>query len=418
MRRIHRDLTLVGLSHLVSAGCLIGIQVFLARHLNPHVFGIFILYQTISNIAESVIIARSGEVALYTLGRISTKNIFEKEVLSGYSRYLRTRELVWNILVYAALLIIPLALDFTNIINIDLLLWALIGLTIPLQTTYGVSKALLVISGDIHLQSKFEIFYSLSLFLAVAFMGLMFGVYGAALAYATMSLVKTVVAYNITRKIYGHKEINVKHIRPPHKNLSIHAVIRNISKNIATQGDLVVLGAFAGPSSVAVYKIARSLANLSIRLSDPLWTVLRPRFLEGVRNLQIESLRQLIVTPAICFALLGYACVLPLMYLYAEPLIVLVYGESYIASTYPFIILFTGTWLYSAVTGWLNFFIIISSNKVIGSFMSGLLALSGLAGAYLTKGDINLLAIWISASFMVASLIAWFLAFKTKYLIR
>lgn len=418
MRQIHRDLTLVGLSHVISAGCLIGIQIFLARQLGSEDFGTFILCQTVANVLEATIVARSGEVALYTLSRVWTKNSTYQESVSGFSAYLRIREFLWNISAYVGLLVASSGLTFFKIINIELLLVALIGLTIPFQTTYGVSKALLVVSGDIKLQSQFQIFYSLCLTFVIILLVLMFGVYGAGLAYVTMALVKTLLAYNITQRFIDANKVKDSIVRPPHNNLSVHAIVRNISKNITTQGDILVLGAVAEPSSVAVYKIAKSLANLPVRISDPLWSVLRPRFLNAIKTLDIKKLKYMIVLPSVMFMIFGYIIVLPILYLYIKPLLGASYGVNYVTASNPFLILFLGTWLYGAVTGWLNFFLIISSNKIFGSAMGVVLAASGLIGAYASKGDIDLLAIWISASLMVASLSAWWLAFKTRYLAK
>ena len=414
MRQISKDITYVGASHLTSALCIITIQVFLARTTDSSLFGLFLVSQAYVNLFEATAIARGGEVAIFCIGRSWDTTSEGKIILHGYANYLRSQELYWNFTVY--LLLTLIAWPASHFSSIDFLLSLLLGLAIPLQSSYGVSKGIIIASGKINLQSLFEISYSLSLLTMVVLLTLIWGIQGTAIAYSLVALLKTYLAYLVAKRIIGPSHHHAT--KPPWERLSYYSILRNLAKNLASQGDVLILGILALPSEIGMYKIARSLSNLSMRLADPMWSVLRPRFLAALREQNLSRIHRLIFLPASGFMLVGYGIALPLLYFYAEPVIAISYGPSYMEAAELLIILFIGTWLHGAITGWLNFFLIISENKKLGSLLLITLSLSILLTSYLAGGDPRRVALGVSFSLIGISLVSWWLAFRTKYLIR
>ncbi|HUP28357.1 MAG TPA: oligosaccharide flippase family protein [Chloroflexia bacterium] len=100
----------------------------------------------------------------------------------------------------------------------------------------------------------------------------------------------------------------------------------NLGSIIVAQGDLLLLGRLADPATVGIYSVALSLAMRLDVLNQSLFTVLMPRAsrLQGSQEMK-GYLRRVFAGSAVLAVVLG------LLALAAQPLIGLVYGESYTA---------------------------------------------------------------------------------------
>lgn len=414
MNVILKDAFFVGVSHIISAVSIIGIQIVLARILEPAVFGIFLLAQVFINLVEATIVVRSGEVALYWIGR-SWKSGDEICIASGYAKFLRRREIVWNVATYGA--IVLLAWPLQMFMNFEPILIVILGLTIPVQSGYGVAKSIFISSGRIKLQALFEVAYSATLFGLTALLVPHYGVTGAVWTFVIVAAAKTAIAYSITNKLWPEHDPKNRPLRPPSRGLSGHSIARNAAKNLAAQGDVLVLGIAALPEAIAVYKVARTLANLPTRVAGPVWSVLRPKLLSAIREKDYTRIRRLLLVPGLCFVFIGVVIIVP-VWLGAESFIGWSYGEAYIGAGKLLTILLIGTWIFGAVTGWLNFALVVSANKRLGSVMMVILAISVVSTSYLAKGNTLGVAGGVSASLVVISVAAWILAFGTRQLMK
>ena len=143
-----------------------------------------------------------------------------------------------------------------------------------------------------------------------------------------------------------------------------------------------------------------------------------PKLLSTIRVKDYTRIWRLLLFPGLCFAFFGAVIVVPGVWLGAEPFIGWSYGEEYICAGKLLTILLIGTWIYGAVTGWLNFALVVSANKLLGSVMMVILAISVVTASYLAKGNAVGVAGGVSASLVVISVAAWTLAFGTRQLMK
>ncbi len=96
---------------------------------------------------------------------------------------------------------------------------------------------------------------------------------------------------------------------------------------IVAQGDLLLLGRLTTPAVVGVYSVALALASRLDTLNQSLYTVMMPRAsrLRGAAEMR-RYLRHVTWGSAALAGMLGLAAII------AQPLIVVLYGERYIAS--------------------------------------------------------------------------------------
>ncbi|MEP6775299.1 MAG: oligosaccharide flippase family protein [Chloroflexota bacterium] len=96
---------------------------------------------------------------------------------------------------------------------------------------------------------------------------------------------------------------------------------------LVTQGDILLLGRLTNPAVVGIYSVALALASRLDTLNQSLFTVMMPRAsrLEGGANMR-RYWRRVALGSLVLAGALALAAVV------AQPLIVLLYGERYVAS--------------------------------------------------------------------------------------
>jgi len=411
LKHLLKDGAIVGVSHVVSAATLIGVQVLLARNLSAAEFGGFLLVQACVNLVEAVFIARSGEVALHWIGRTWGLDF---GLARGYAKFLEHRELIWNLGVYALLLLAAWPLHL--VLDIDPVALAILGLSIPVQSGYGVAKSVFVSAGRLRLQSYFEIAYCHLYLLASIPLTLLFGLNGFIWVTVAAAAVKMVASRWVTHRFWPETVVGAQAVMPPSESLSQHSILRNLCNNFAAQGDVLILGALASKEAVAIYKVARTLANLPIRVAGPVWSVLRPKLLAAMREKDYRRFRRMLVLPGIVIAAIGLGFV-PVLWFMAEPILVGLYGETYRGAAIPLSVLFVGTWMFGAVTGWIGFVCVISEHKKVGSMLYMILALFVAAGVFLAGGSVIATAIGVTVAMGLTSIVAWWLLLSSRLLV-
>lgn len=405
------NISYVSLSHVCMIISLIGIQVAMARVLGPKQYGILLLSQSLIAIIEATLISRAGEVAIYIIGR-AWHNPEESKNLWGYVKCLIRSEFYWN---FFSWVILVLGLYFfSEKFNADLICCLILSLAIPFQCSYGVSKGILIASGDIKVQTTLEILYSSLSLILVPVLTLLYGVIGGSIGFAIMPAMKTLLAHYQTIKILENKESNKKYIHVRISSLSLQSFLRSGLKNILIQSEILILGIFSSASSVSVYKIGRTLANISIRAADPIWSIARPKILHYISTENKKLLKNYLFKSALILFIFGYILIFPLSYLYGEKIVSILYGDIFRESFDVFLILFFGAWMYSGVTGWLNFTLVVSDNKKIGVYFLLTLNIFVAIGCYLSRGVLEYQSFSISAIYIFFSVAAWVIYFGKR----
>jgi O-antigen/teichoic acid export membrane protein len=405
MRPLAADAALTVASHAVAAAVALALQVLLARSLTAQVFGAFVLVQAAVVVVESIFVARAGEVALYWLGRTWAQN---PALARGYARFLRRRELTWNAGIYLALLAAawPLALA----LDLDARLLALLALGIPLQSGYGVAKSVFIAAGRIRAQANFEIAYNVATLVAAVALTLAFGLLGFIAAVLLTTTIKSIAGHHITEHFWPAAVRGAAPLAPPASALSAHALLRQFCNSVAAQGDVLILGAAASKETVALYRVAKTVAGVPARIAAPMWSVLRPGLLRALGD--APATRRLILGPALAFAALGILFV-PLAWLGGD-LLAALFGETYRVAAAPFLVLLAGFWWYGGVTGWLGFVATISAAKSHTSTLYVLLLALTLGGALLAGGSALHMAIAVALAMALVGVIAWTLLLRGK----
>ena len=120
--------------------------------------------------------------------------------------------------------------------------------------------------------------------------------------------------------------------------------LANLGTIVAVQGDVLLLGRLATPAEVGVYSVALALALRLDSLNQSLLLVLLPRASKLKGSVEIRGYTRRVLRGSLLLA-----CGLGLVALASQPLILLLYGEQYVASAWLFLAL-TGVVLFDLVT--------------------------------------------------------------------
>jgi O-antigen/teichoic acid export membrane protein len=397
--RLAGDAAIVGASHLASALCIVGVQVVLARTLPAEKFGALLVAQALALLVEGLVVARAGEVATFVLGRAWPKSPAQAALAE---RRLRALEWRWGL---GALAGFALAAPFLELVfDASALFYVAFGAAIALQSGFGTSKAVFIVTDHVRAQAWFELGYSASAFVATSAAVATWGVNGFLGAAVVLAICKAEAARRITR---AWVPAAPTHEGPLEFNaLSMPSLLRNAFTQVANQGDVLILGLLAPKESVALYKVSRTLATVPGRAAGPLWSVLRPRFVRHLGTGQAGALRREVVRPATGLAIAGVVAA-PLALMVAAPALDWIYGPAYAAAASVMLILLVGNWLLAGVTGWLGTISIMSADKRVSLGIYSLLAIAICGGSTLAAGDLVMTATAVATAMAGAAVLAW-----------
>ncbi|MBM3453802.1 MAG: hypothetical protein FJX80_01500 [Bacteroidetes bacterium] len=407
---IFKKIGYVTLSHFISSVVLFTVQVFLARTLKLSEFGALAIIQACANLIEGLVISRASDVALHLIG--SNWNKSHSKAI-GYIRTLAKDEYIWNFSFYFLLLIV--AFPLASYLNVNYLYFVIIGLSIPAHSGYGVSKSIFIIDGKLKQLALFEIGYSIFFIIVVFVFVKLYGILGFLWAIVFSAFFKTLISKLISEKYYSSLFLDSSDKLKVKSFLSSYSIFRRSFENISTQLDVVLLASITSHEAVAIYKVAKSMANIPLKFAAPFWFVIRPDILDAMRNSDFYKLKKLILKPAKFFAIL---LIPSLLFLYAisDYLIFKIFGPDYLPSFIPFLILFVGTWIGSAVTGWFGFVAVISEKRKTVAMLIFLSSALLLISIYFSKGNLILLASLSSLSAILVSSFIWCLLITDRIL--
>lgn len=408
MRRFFSDAAFTASSQLFSALSTLGIQIYVVRSVSLGEYGQYAAVQAYVSLIEAIFVARGGEVALQYLGKYWRLN---NTYVLWYKHYLVRFDVRMNIAIYAATLLLGYFLGSMFSFKWEWI--ALLALNIPAQIGYGVWKSVFIVDSKLKQMAYFEI--GCSIFLAVVALSAsaLMGIVGLILAMVLTTLFKTILARQITQRYWP---ANSHPASPPpqlnrddnlFRNANVHSVVRNTFMNGAAQGDVLLLNALRGPEAVALYKIAKMIAAIPVRAIAPAWVALRPRIIECMRSNNIKRLHRLLILPASILVVVGGLIAWPLAH-YGDTLLALGFGEAYAATLSPALWLMLGTWMFGAISGWLNLACVISPHKTVGTMIYAIWFAGVLLGGLLWgKESATAMAMVAGLSMVIAALAGW-----------
>jgi len=396
-----RDSAFIALSQILNSLALIVVQIYLARALSLTEFGEISLALAFLNIVESIFVARSMEITLNLVGRSWGADF---PLAKSHEEIQRMHEIYWGLGSFT--LLVGFAFILKYLLNINMIYLALMALSILFQVGFGVSKGIFIVSGQLKRLSLLEIATSISnvfLFVCLIFN---FGAIGFIVAVPIAALFKNILLTWYAKYIWPAGTLPDKNIRSSHAHLSIHSILRNIFLNISSQADIIILGLLNTKESLAVYRVAKTLANISSRVASPVWNALRPKIIHAVTDGSYAHLRKLLLVPASVF-LLTMIPLVAVAFIIFDPFVSQSYGKEYLVAFYPFIALLVGSWIYNAVTGWMSFMLIISPQKIKMSSFVGMFAFLIVLVSVCFHANLTHFAIAISLTTVSMSLISW-----------
>lgn len=387
-------------------------QVVLARMLGPEDYGAYISALAMVALVEVPIINRGNEIALRQIGKLKTKPD------------LNVRQMIWQIFKNDTLLI---TLAFTayvmcsqwmsELVGVDFYFFLILTLILPAQIGFGIAKSCFVIFDLIPLLVKYEILFSIIKITILVASYLMGDVYGLAVGYVITVAVKTVLAFLFVRKYIPNEQGQRQEGRSMKSELkdSLFSLSRGTLSNGVNQIDTLLLSIFFNSQGVGIYKVAKSLSSLPTKVSFPVWRYLQPKILNCTMREDHVGFRKLVLVGVLILGSV-FGMMLPLVYFFGENLIVLLYGQEYLGSYVPFLILLIGIWAFNGMTGWFKIWAVVSKSQTVGlvSYVFLFFSMLFIGLNYGTRGSFEM-AIGVSSTYIMFSvLITVYMIFAGK----
>jgi O-antigen/teichoic acid export membrane protein len=364
-------------------------QVIHARLLGPSDYGVLVSTLAILALIETPLVVRATEISLRQLGKteygIDANFIF-------ISRAMRREDILYFFI--ATMLILASSSWVSKIIDVEHSFFIVMGLLIPAQIGYGIYKSYFIIFNIIPTLVKFEMAYAVAHLFVTTIGYLVYGMPGIALGYVASMLFKTYMAYLFTRaKVILIKDSTVILGRSCSIKDSFHSILRNFLSNGINQVDVIILSLIQGPQTVAIYKVAKSLSALPTKLSQPVWRYLQPKLMQAIQSDDRMNTRKIIFYGGAVLILI-LVLMLPIALLAGQEFIALVYGQDYVQSYVPFLILLFGVWAFNGLTGWFKFWSAVSDSQrfTSGIYLAMLLTLVSMAFLFGSEGATEMAA--------------------------
>jgi hypothetical protein len=411
MSRFARNVVASGISYVVAAACQFSMQVLLVRLLGVEQYGVYVAAVAVVSFAELAFLSRAADLAMSRLSHDWFRGKFDQVRTAAAA--LERQDVRWTAMVFLLLALAGLA--FSKLARLEALILVPLTLSIPAQAGYGVSKTLLIISGAIQVQARFEVAFSLTLLILGTIGALSFGAAGVVAAVVCANVAKTLLARKLARAA-----IPAENEPTPNEPAnfverdtaeSVFSVTRGILVGASEHTDTLLLNAFLGPQAAGIYRLAKSLATLPGRIAAPVWSALRPRIAKTWSvGLRAEQFR-VVAKPAAAM-LLAMLVAAPLLLLYADPLITAIYGADSASAARPFLVLLIGAWIYQGATAWYRVTMLIERANLLSTaiFLGSWLWIVGL-GVVIGRQSPLYMAIVVAGAYVLTSVMCWVTSF-------
>lgn len=410
-RELARDGVALAVGSLVGAVMQTALQVVVARQTTLADFGALATVMVWTNALEMVTTARSGELALQTVGRdlVLSDTARARATAVALERHERH--------VYGAVYLAAAAIGWLMAGPLGLRQpWYVAGLllSLPAQAGYGVSKAVFIASGRVREQARFEAAFWAATFVCGAGGTLAAGIPGYIAGLVVANAFKSWLARRRTSALLPRDVRDAEAARHLAEREAAgwgafgwHSLVRNGLNYLAGQVDLLILSAFAGLEAAAVYKVAKALATMPARASGPLWAAVRPRLLTAWHAADARRVRDLVHAPTVAMAMALVVAAVPTVW-FAGDVLAAVYGPRYAAAATPFLWLLAGTLCFHTITGWFGFWVVVAEQAGGGTLVSAVyLGSAALGGLFIGRGSPVHMAAVVAAAAVLASVGAW-----------
>lgn len=258
------------------------------------VFGYYVLFLTFIEIIDKIFNFQTWQAFIKFATDFQVNN--EHHNLMMLLKYSFLVDLISLIVAtFVALFLSSFAMDFFNIPHDYYVLLLLMSLTILFKTT-EISVGVFRLYDRFKVQAKIAVYSSaikFAMFCMIAFFAPSFEmfVYATVLAQFITMMMKYFYAksvlyeHNITIVDVLKEKVNV----PLLKELKIFSFIVYNNFDVAfrmlsRQLDTVILGKLYGAEVVGIYKIAKEVANLMAKLTDPVYQAIYPEFAKMLAN--------------------------------------------------------------------------------------------------------------------------------------
>jgi O-antigen/teichoic acid export membrane protein len=407
LKRLSVDAGFTASSQIVATLAAIGLQILLARSVDLAVFGQIAAAQALVVLVEGALTSRGAETALQVMGAHWKDG---PSTLKALARHLLIQDALVTGSGFVLFAIFGGALAHLFGANT----WIVVALAcaIPLQINFGVRKNLFLLNNRLREQARWEvIFWSSQIVLGVILIPWL-GAWGFVATVVLGAAMKNVYAHWMTRQYWAPIAAAAIGQLPAGTSRTVrisglHSVLRNMLSNAATNVDVLLLSLTGHPEVVGLYRVARTLANVPVKIAAPLWLVLRPRLLTAYQADAHGRFCRIVFAAAAVFAA-GSAAVTGIAWLIGGTVLARIYGPEYTASLSPMLILIVGSSVFGAVTGWLSFTMIISSRKSLGSALFALqLVLIVVGGLLIAGGTASGMALAVAGCNVIVSAVAW-----------
>jgi O-antigen/teichoic acid export membrane protein len=280
------------------------------------VFGYYVLFLTFIEIIDRVFNFQTWQAFIKFATDFQVKN--EHHNLMMLLKYSFLVDLISLIVAtFVALFLSSFAMDFFNIPHDYYVLLLLMSLTILFKTT-EISAGVFRLYDRFKVQAKIAVYSSaikFAMFCMIALFAPSFEmfVYATVLAQFITMMMKYFYAksvlyeHNITIVDVLKEKVNV----PLLKELKIFSFIVYNNFDVAVrmlsrQLDTVILGKLYGAEVVGIYKIAKEVANLMAKLTDPVYQAIYPEFAKMLANGKKLEAKQMAIKISFYAGVVGF----------------------------------------------------------------------------------------------------------------
>ncbi|WP_423141286.1 lipopolysaccharide biosynthesis protein [Parablastomonas sp. CN1-191] len=341
----------------------------LARILPIAEFGKLATLLSVANVMEAAVGARAAETALAAFAELRLDDVAGRNAL--VARLLRI-DFAWSSAIYTLLALGVLGYDYMRGTNSHWLLVLMVGSWFAFP--WGTLKAYLTIYRGPRVFPAIEMSYAAAIVLIGLGLAVLLGGFGFVLGMVFAAIVRSVQGLRQSqlslRKLAGETPEDRGVTSRRLWWFGLTGTVRSGLMNFAQQMDVLLLSAAASPTSVALYRAAKTISGVSQRFTTPIWFVLKRHIILGSRADAAEASLKLVLLASLGFAAIGFVAI-PLVIWLGDPIMGLAFGQNYRAGSGALAWLLIGAWTLYAVTGWSSLFGSVANTRltVIGLYV-------------------------------------------------
>lgn len=364
----------------------IAIQVASKEEYGAYVFS-FTFFSIISTLSQNI----TSDFSFKILSKEEEDDISNASA-NNIVRFERTVSLV-GVVIYG---IICCVLGVMKLTQLELTLIFILGLVVIHPLSY--LKNALISRDRIQKLAEFELVNIITSFIVSLVLTYYFGIIGLALGQVSLLWLRQCFSWRYHNLFSDSNSRNFPNILMLRKYKAM--AIRNGLQNVYQNADIIAMNLLFGASTIAEYKLAKSLASIPSKLLNPLWSSLRGKiFAPYVSGNRKEALSYIVRGVRVVF--ITYSLLLILNYFFGTALISEVYGADFAATkSYMYWVLLLFLIRDSSLT-WFGLLLSVNSwDNMMNWFYAALIALIS-ASVALNVGEVHFFMLLVICSFIL-----------------